>query len=502
MRIGVRRGGLRRRQVYPAMVAGVVVVVPVVAAIAIRALERRAAPVAGMSTGRGRRTARLAQLSARASADYATMKARSAVASSERRQELQAEFELRSAEQVAEVLGDMKGALMKIGQMASYLDQGLPEPVRQALAELQTDAPPMAAELVDEVIRSELGRRPSEVFAEWETTPLASASIGQVHRAVTHDGRDVAVKVQYPGVEEAMLSDLDNGDLLFGLLSMMFPGMDPKPIVGEIRDRLVEELDYEHEAENQRLFADHFRGHPYIHVPDVIDDLSTRRVLTSELAEGARFSEVLTWSQEERDLAAECLFRFAFGGIYRLHAFNGDPHPGNYLFRPGGHVTFLDFGLCKRFTPDEVRTLESMILAFVIHHDLDAYREILVRTGILTLGDRVTDEMLEDYFGHFYEFVMADEVMELTPEYASETVRRFFDLGSPYAETMKSANLPPSMVIIQRINLGLYALFGELHASANWRRIAEELWPFAHGEPSTPMGETIAAWESSARPVA
>ena len=431
------------------------------------------------------------------------MKARSAVASSERRQELQAEFELRSAEQVAEVLGDMKGALMKIGQMASYLDQGLPEPVRQALAELQTDAPPMAPELVAEVIRSELGRRPSEVFAEWETTPLASASIGQVHRAVTHDGRDVAVKVQYPGVEEAMLADLDNGDLLFGLLSMMFPGMDPKPIVGELRDRLVEELDYEHEAENQRLFADHFRGHPYIHVPDVIDELSTRRVLTTELAEGARFSEVLdVVTGGARPRGRVPLPLRVRRDLPTAHV-QRRPSPGQLPVPPRRpcHVPRLRLvqAVHTRRGPDT--RIDDPGVRHPPRH-LDAYREILVRTGILTLATGSPTRCSRTTSGTSTSSSWTDEVMELTPEYASETVRRFFDLGSPYAETMKSANLPPSMVIIQRINLGLYALFGELHASANWRRIAEELWPFANGAPSTPMGETIAAWESSPRPVA
>ena len=142
---------------------------------------------------------------------------------------------------------------------------------------------------------------------------------------------------------------------------MLFPGLEPEPLVAELRERLVEELDYRLEAENQRLFADFYRGHPFIHVPEVLDELSTSRVLTTELAEGVRFEVAETWSQEERDLAAESIFRFVFGSLYRLHAFNGDPHPGNYLFRPGGQVTFLDFGLVKRFSHEEVAVLERMI---------------------------------------------------------------------------------------------------------------------------------------------
>ena len=452
-----------------------------------------------LATDRTARTAQLARIGAKAGSDYAGMRARAIFASAERKEELRGEFELRTAEQVVEALGGMKGALMKLGQMASYLDQGLPEPVRDALAQLQNEAPPMSADLVAQVVRNELGDEPDKVFAEFDLVPIASASIGQVHRAMTWDGRAVAVKVQYPGVDKAVAADLENTDLLFQLMGMLFPGLDPKPIVEELRDRLVEELDYRLEARNQRMFADAYRGHPYIHVPEVVDDLSTARVLTTELAEGARFAEVVEWSDEERQLTAECLYRFAFGSIYQLHAFNGDPHPGNYLFRPGGKITFLDFGLCKIFTPEEVTIFERMIRAIVLERDVEKFRRIISEIGILAPDLEVPEGDLLEYFGHFYEFVMDDEVREITPEYSSESVRRFFDLSGPHAEIMKAANLPPSMVIVQRINLGLLALFGDLRDRGNWRRIAEELWPFVEGVPSTPMGEEIARW-SAARP--
>lgn len=450
-----------------------------------------------MNGSRSYRTAQLAGMGAKTGVNLATMKAKSVFASEERKQELREEFELQSAEQVAEALGNMRGAMMKLGQMASYLDQGLPEPVRNALAQLQSDAPPMSFELARGVVESELGRPIGELFASFDTEPLAAASIGQVHRAVTNDGREVAVKVQYPGVGEAVQADLENGDLLFQIMGMLFPGLDPKPLVNELRERLAEELDYRLEAENQREFADAYRGHPYIHVPDVVPELSATRVLTTELAQGAKWSELLEWSQEEKNLAAETLYRFAFGGIYKLHLFNGDPHPGNYLFRPGGHVTFLDFGLCKRFTDEEIEVFEEMIIAMVRDNDLPRYIKLVKDAGILPEDVEVDEEDAKEYFGHFYEFVFEDQEMEMTPEYAAESIRRFFDLTSPHAELMKKANLPAFMVIVQRINLGLFALFGELHASGNWRRIAEELWPFADGEPSTPMGEDIARWEAS-----
>ncbi len=385
---------------------------------------------------------------------------------------------------------------MKLGQMASFLHQGMPEPVRDALAQLQADAPPMAPELAAEVIRTELGSPPEKVFAEWDPVPIASASIGQVHRALTHDGRAVAVKVQYPGVDEAIRGDLDNAGLLFGAMKAMFPGLDPKPLVAELRDRIGEELDYRIEADNQRLFADHYRGHPFIHVPEVVDELSTRRVLTTELATGARFAEVREWSQEQRNLAAESIYRFVFGSLYRFGAFNGDPHPGNYLFGPDGRVTFLDYGLVKRFTPEDLYPFEAMLKAMVMNRDLAEYRRIVEEVGLLKPGQSFTDQQVGDYFGHFYEFVMDDTELAFTQDYASETVARFFDASGDHGEIMKAANVPSQFVIIQRINLGIYALLGELEAVANWRRISDELWPWVDGPPSTPLGELEAKWRT------
>src|SRR5260221_6784558 len=388
----------------------------------------------------------------------------------------------------------MKGALMKIGQMASYLDDGLPQPVRDALASLQQDAAPMAPELCADVVRAALGDDPERVFSEWETAPIAAASIGQVHRAVTRSGVPVAVKIQYPGVDQAIRADLVNTDLLFRVLGMMFPGLDPGPLVGELGERLTEELDYPVEASNQRFFAEAFAGHSYISVPRVIDELSTRRVLTTELAVGARFAEVEGWSQAERDLASEAIYRFVFRSIYQLHAFNGDPHPGNYLFRPGGHVTFLDFGLVKRYEPEDVALFEALIRTFVVEKNVPEFRRMMEANNMLRPDPAISDEDVAGYFGHFYALVTENREFTVDPEYSSETVRMYFDANGPYAHVARAANIPPAFVITQRINLGLTAVLGRLHATANFRKIAEELWPFIAGPPSTPMGAAEAAW--------
>jgi predicted unusual protein kinase regulating ubiquinone biosynthesis (AarF/ABC1/UbiB family) len=444
---------------------------------------------------RAGRNAEVARLGAKVGTTYATTAARKVFASAERREELDRSREMQNAEDIANSLGQMKGALMKIAQMAGYLDEGLPEPMRLALSQLQSQAPPMAPELAAQVIEQELGAHPDQIFVTWDPVPIAAASIGQVHRAVWKDPsgveRAVAVKVQYPGVDEAIRSDLDNTELVGTMFRAMFKGLDPKPMVAEIRARIGEELDYEREAKNQRLFADNFRGHPFIHVPDVIDQLSTGRVLTTELATGSTWGELLTWDQSERDLAAETIFRFVFRSLYRFQAFNGDPHPGNYLFEKGGRVTFLDFGLVKYFSNDELDVFKRMISSAVLTPDWDRFRSIIEEAGLLRKDAPIDTEEAGKYFSHFYSFVQIDDVITWSSDYASATVRQTFDRDSPIAQY---ASVPTSFVIIQRINLGLYALLGQLNASGNYRRIAEELWPMTSAPASTPLGEAEAAW--------
>ena len=427
---------------------------------------------------------------------YAATEARKLFASTERRVQLDDERRLRTAEQVAERLGGMKGALMKVGQMASYVDDGLPEPVRQALATLQAGAPPMSADLAAEVVERELGRPPDQLFVEWDPEPIAAASIGQVHRAVAvdpEDGREraVAVKVQYPGVADAIDADLANTELLGALLRQGFSGLDPADMVAEIRERITEELDYRREAANQAHFASFYRGHPFFAVPAVLPQFSTGRVLTSELVVGATWQELLTWDQHQRDLAGEGLFRFVFRSLYRMRAFNGDPHPGNYLFHGDGRITFLDFGLVRYFSEAETATFAAMVKAAALDHDAAEFRRIVEQAGLLRGGAPVPTEEAGAYFSQFYEPVAEDRVMRWTKDYASGIVRHTFDRTSPIAQY---ATVPRAFVFIQRINLGLYALLGDLGATGNYRRMAEELWPFVDGPPSTPMGEAEAEW--------
>src|SRR5688572_4058103 len=270
---------------------------------------------------------------------------------------------IESAEQIVAALGTMKGAAMKLGQVMSFLDVGLvPEEYREEfqrkLGELRDAAPKVRFSDMKKVIEKDLGEKLSDVFSDFDEEPIAAASIGQVYRATLDDGRDVAVKVQYPGVAQAVRADMQNLGMILRLMKRIAPGLDVKATAEEIRSRIHEELDYELEASNQRALARIFRGHPFIFVPEVISGLSRERVLVSEYVhDGQGFDDVKEMPQEVRDRVGEIVFRFYFGCMYRHHQFSGDPHPGNFLLLPDDRVAFLDFGLFK-VMPKELLDIE------------------------------------------------------------------------------------------------------------------------------------------------
>ena len=351
-----------------------------------RRRRRPGSDLAGTTRLRVERGRAAIQLAVRGGVRYASSAPRLFAAAGEHRQQLRTDLALQTAEDVATTLGAMKGVLMKIGQMASYVDDGLSPAVRRTLSRLQDSVPPMSAELAAQVVTEEFGLPPEQVFGRWDPEPIAAASIGQVHRAITRDGRAVAVKVQYPGIAETIAADLQNVALLRRMLRITAPSQDVDALIAELRDRVLEELDYRREARNQQTIAAHFAGHPTIHIPGIVSELSTRRVVTSELADGARFAELAGWSQQERDLAAETIYRFTFRSLYGAHLFNGDPHPGNYLFHGGGRVTFLDFGLVKSFSPAELQPLIDMVRYLCVDEDPEGFRAAMVRAGFLHPG--------------------------------------------------------------------------------------------------------------------
>ena len=431
------------------------------------------------------------RLAARGGARYAANAPRLFAAAGAQRQQLRDDLALRTAQDVADTLGTMKGVLMKIGQLASYVDDGIAPPARRILGRLQDSVPPMSAELAASVIEAELGAAPERVFKEWDPLPIAAASIGQVHRAITADGLAVAVKVQYPGIAETIAADLGNVSLIRSLLKMAVPSQDVTSLIEELRERIGEELDYLREAENQRLFAAHFDGHPTARVPKIVDELSTARVMTSELAAGARFAEMLAWPQEEKDLAAETIYRFTFRSLYELNAFNGDPHPGNYLFEPGGQVTFLDFGLVKHFKAGELDPLIHMIETLVLRYDPEAFRRAMEEADFLEPGAPIPTEDVVAHMSLFYESIRHRGPRTMTSEYSSAVARRYVDFKNPLAAYAK---IPRPYVIVQRINLGLFAILGQMNATADWRGLSEEIWPWVKAPPSTPMGEAERPW--------
>jgi predicted unusual protein kinase regulating ubiquinone biosynthesis (AarF/ABC1/UbiB family) len=432
-----------------------------------------------------------AQLAVRGGLRYAGSAPRLFLAAGEQRQQLRNDLAMQTADDVTATLGTMKGVMVKLGQMASYVDEGLAPSVRRTLSRLQDSVPPMSPELAAGVIADEFGAPPEVLFARWDPEPIAAASIGQVHRAITVDGLPVAVKVQYPGIAEMMAADLDNVSLLRRMLRVTAPSQDVEGLIAELRERVLEELDYRREAANQQRLHDYFAGHPTISVPAIVPELSGRRVVTSELVTGARFSEVLGWAQHERDLAGETMYRFVFRSLYEVHAFNGDPHPGNYLFHGDGKITFLDFGMVKHFTDTDLLPLMEMARSLCVGGDPGQFRTRLEEAGFLVPGAPLRDDQIVDHMAVFYQLIRESAVLTVTGEYASTVVRRFFDVRSPVAQY---ARIPRSYVVLQRINLGLFALLGEMRATANWRAIAEEIWPFMQAPPSTPIGTAELDW--------
>jgi predicted unusual protein kinase regulating ubiquinone biosynthesis (AarF/ABC1/UbiB family) len=437
------------------------------------------------------------RLTARRGVHYAYVRVRGRAAGDAARARLEERFAIRTAEDVATVLGGMKGAIMKAGQMLSFVADGLPEEARAALATLQADVPPMAPSLAARVVREELGGDPERLFLEWEAEPVAAASIGQVHRAVLRDGRRVAVKVQYPGVDRAIRSDLDNAQLLYGLFaSFALKNMDVRALVDELRARMADELDYRLEARCQQAFADRYRGHPFIHVPDVVPDRSTRRVLTSEWVEGMGWGEFLERADDAaRQRAAEIVFRFSQGSIHHHRVFNGDPHPGNYRFGSDGSVTFLDFGLVKRWGPGELESLDP-VLDHILARDAVGTTAALVAAGFLPRDHGLAAERVYGYVRTPYVPFQEDE-FEFTPQYVARTIGTMIDINGEHADVIRSMNVPPSYVILDRVTVGVAGLLGRLGARNRWRALLDEYR--AGAPPATELGREEAAWRDGVR---
>ncbi|MDP9388477.1 MAG: AarF/ABC1/UbiB kinase family protein [Actinomycetota bacterium] len=442
------------------------------------------------------RQVRVWRLTARRGWQYAQLKVKGRRATEAERARLEEQFAIRSAEDVAKVLGGMKGAIMKAGQMLSFIADGLPPEAKAALATLQADVPPMAPSLAERVIREELGADPEQLFLDWDPVPVAAASIGQVHRAVMPDGRIVAVKVQYPGVDTAIRSDLDNAELLYGLFAQFaLKSLDVKALVDELRARMADELDYRHEAGCQTDFAERYAGHPFIRVPVVVPERSARRVLTSEWVGGMRWDEFLAGAdQAAKDRAGEVIMRFAQGSIHLHGVFNGDPHPGNYRFHDDGSVTFLDFGLVKRWAPGEFDRL-SPVLDAILDEDPQALVRTSVAANFLAADHGFDPAFVFEYVRGPYEPFLTDR-FTYTREWTAKALQTVIDVQGRYGELIKKLNMPTSYVILDRVVWGVSALLSRLEATNNWRGILSEYRK--GGPPCTELGRVEAEWRSTA----
>ena len=392
----------------------------------------------------------------------------------------------------------MKGVLMKAGQLVSFIFETLPDEAQAALATLQADAAPMAPSLAAGVVESELGRPPEKVFLDWSDLPVAAASIGQVHKAVTPDGRDVAVKVQYPGVHEAIESDLDAAQVMYTMFaSMMLKGLDVGGLVDELRDRMREELDYRLEARNGAEFAERFAGHPWVRIPRLVPEFSTQKVLTTEWVDGLSFDQFRsTASDETKQRAGEVVWRFGQQAIHRFGIFNGDPHPGNYKFHRDGSVTFLDFGLVKRWSPGEWDRLRPSLDAIIINRDPDRLVGAMETSGFLRAGHRLNPQLVYDYVSSPYTPYLTDH-FTYTRQWMIDTINRILDVRGPHADVVAQLNLPPSFVILDRVVWGTNAILGKLEATGPFRAMLLEY--VAGGSPATDLGAAEAAWRAGAR---
>jgi predicted unusual protein kinase regulating ubiquinone biosynthesis (AarF/ABC1/UbiB family) len=447
--------------------------------------------------GRVRRSAKLGSIVGVQGARYAGTKATNVARSEESGKEKLEQRHLETAMKMVGALGQMKGAAMKLGQFASFIDtEFIPEEYREIyqeqLAKLRTDAPSMPWGKVEKVLLEEYDGEPvAELFAEFEQEAFAAASIGQVHRAELLDGRRVAVKIQYPGIAEALDADLRNAGTLVRLARALAPGLDAKAIAHEIRERVMEELDYEYEAQNQRTFSRAYRDHPFVYVPEVITRLSRRRVLVTELVEGIGFEQIKQLPHEQRSRFGEIVFRGSFGSIYHLQHFNADPHPGNYLLLGDGRVAFLDFGMTKKLDREQI-LLEQQAFDAASRDDPEAFRQALHVLGFVKNPSKLDAERLLDHMravGGW--FVMEDRELEITPQRVMKIIESTNDPRSEYFDLMRRESIPADELMGRRMEIGVVAVLGQLGAKRNWHRIARE-WVYAD-PPATELGKQ--EWE-------
>lgn len=393
------------------------------------------------------------------------------------------ELQQRTAEQLFKVLGELKGGAMKFGQAMSVFESALPEeiagPYRAALTKLQDAAPPMPTRTVHAVLEERLGEEWRELFLNFEDKPSAAASIGQVHRAVWHDGREVAVKVQYPGAGEALLSDLTQLSRFARLLGPLIPGMDIKPLIAELRDRVSEELDYELEGQAQREHAAEFADDPDVLVPDVVHQCD--QVLVTEWIDGIPLAEVITGgTNEQRDRAGQLLARFLFSGPARTGLLHADPHPGNFRLLPeedgeGWRLGVLDFGTVDRL-PGGLPPTIGECLRMTLEGEAEGVYELLSQEGFVKETIELDPDAVLEYLVPIIEPAEVEE-FTFTRSWMRTQAARIADIRSPAHQLGKQLNLPPAYLLIHRVTLSTIGVLCQLNATVRLRDELESWMP-------------------------
>jgi len=399
------------------------------------------------------------------------------------------ELQQRTAEQIFRVLGELKGGALKLGQALSIFEAALPPeiagPYRATLTRLQESAPPLPAATVHKVLAADLGPDWRAEFAEFDDRPAAAASIGQVHRAVWRDGTPVAVKIQYPGAGKALTSDFTQLSRVGRLFGILMPGLDVKPMLDELRDRVAEELDYRLEASAQQAFADSYAGDPDIAVPRVLT--ATDHVLISEWMDGTPLAEVIaSGSQEQRDRTGILLVRFLFSGPARAGLLHADPHPGNFRVLPDGRLGVLDFGAVDRL-PGGLPPVFGRLL-WLMHHDgdIETVEQDLRDNGFLRPGVTVNLDELRAFLAPLAE-PSQGESFSFSREWMRGEAARVADLRP--ANVARRLNLPPSYVLIHRVSTAGIGVLCQLECTGPFR--AEVLrWMPGYGPAAAPLPTT------------
>jgi predicted unusual protein kinase regulating ubiquinone biosynthesis (AarF/ABC1/UbiB family) len=399
-------------------------------------------------------------------------------------------------------LATMRGAAMKAGQVLSTvefpgLDEDQAAHLQQRLASLRDDVPAVGWKQMRTVLAREWGDDPERVLASIDPEPAAAASIGQVYRGRTTDGREVAVKVQYPGIGEAVESDMRNVRMLAPLLRRLMPGLDVKPVLAELSERISAECDYELEASSHRLLARFWRGHPYITVPAVEMDLSRRRVLVSEWVEGIDFAGVADEPDPVRDRYAEIVYRFFYGTARHLDLALGDPHPGNYLLRDDGRVAFIDFGMLRQL-PSGYLSREAVIFEAVREGDERALVDALRALGYLRDGTDWNGSLLLEHMRAVSWWLHGDQPLRLNREdvwRGTESLRE--QRNAELMQQMRQMTLPPEALLLRRMEGLLFQVATTLHAEARWGALMGEL--VEGDEPVSELGRQHALWLAERR---